>query len=177
VLYLAHSRFLHDYGQPLVAERVQAWDHGSVVKVVYRECSVFGDAPIQMRLASKGPWTKLPAVVVDVMERTWNEFGGYSALKLRNMTHEIGPWKQVHQPGIKNVTISNEAIGQAWPEFSRLIEKPVRQEDSTLAQAVERYRSILGGMAVQEPKGDLAFLIDELDATEDLRKHAASQLS
>ena len=177
LLYLAHSLFIHEHGVPLVKEDFQAWNHGPVVKVLYQECRQYGEGPIQMDLIDDGPWTKLDGEVASVLESTWEGFGGYSALKLREITHRIGPWKDIHKPRVKYLVIPDESIGAAWLEFAKITEKPVGEDAHTeLTEALDHFESVLQKLPARLPKGDPAFLLDELDSLEELRKHAAHQI-
>ena len=177
LLYLAHSLFLDEQGVPLVKEDFQAWNHGPVINVLYQECKPFGDGPVRWDLIDDGPWSKLDNDVTDVLERTWDSFGGYSALKLREITHEIGPWKQTYKTGVKYLVIPDESIGAAWAEFAQFTEKSVGGDTHTgLTDALAHFEGILQDLPAQQSKGDPAFLLDELDSLEALRKHAAHQV-
>ena len=177
LLYMAHSLFLHEHKVALVAEDFQAWNHGPVVGILYREYKPHGEGPIQMELAGDGPWTRLSTEVVDALERTWMGFGGYSAPKLREITHQLGPWPLIHQPGVKNLVIPNESIGASWPEFESLTEKPVvDRERADFNDVLNHFDKLSQKLPARHPKGDPVFLLDELDSLEELRKHAASQI-
>ena len=77
-------------GSPLFRERVEAWDHGPVVPVLYHEYKGCGATPL--------------AVVNDFDENCladddrqavrdiFEYYGQFSAWRLRNMTHDEKPW-------------------------------------------------------------------------------------
>lgn len=177
LLFLAQSRYIHEHGFPLIKEDFEAWDHGPAVGVVYREYSIFRGSPVLVELADDGPWTRLPASAVAVLDQTWDEFGGYSAVKLRDITHKLGPWSSTYRPNVKHLVIPDDAIGLAWPEFASLAVKPVGgTEDGELRRTLDHFGAILAALPAQAPKGDPSFLLEELDSLEELRKHAASQL-
>ncbi|MBX3077740.1 MAG: DUF4065 domain-containing protein [Cryobacterium sp.] len=177
LLYLAQSLFIHERGTPLAKEGFQAWEHGPVVSVLYKECKMYGDGPIRMGLVDDGPWTRLEDDVIDALERTWEGFGGYSALKLREITHQVGPWRNTYRPGVRNLVIPNESIGEAWAEFSKLTERRVRSgAEDELKSALGHFESLLQNLPIRHSMGNPTFLLEELDSLEGTRKHAAAQI-
>lgn len=176
LLYFAQSRFLSDHAAPLLKEDFQAWDHGPAVGVVYREYKFFRAGPIQVELVEDGPWSSFPDDVTTVLNQTWDEFGGYSALKLRNISHQFGPWKQTYKSNVKHLVIAQSLIARAWPEFAAVALKPVVAKDQGLKATLDHFEAVLATLPKQEPHGDPSFLLEELDSLEGLRKHAASQL-
>ena len=175
LLYLAQSRYLHRTGIPLIKEDFAAWKHGPVVAPVYRECSEFGRAPIVMDLAEDGPWHHIPVGVATVLDETWLAFGVYSGWRLRDITHEVGPWREVFIEDVKNIVIPREAIGAAWPEFAALEAEPAISHN-LIEDALDRYKHLSGVVPMGERVGDPAALEEELSRNDLLRKEANSLL-
>lgn len=170
LLYLAESRYRHLSGRRLIREQFEAWKHGPVVQTVYREYSPCGAAPIHEQLAEDGPWTRLSFDAQMVLDEIWDAFGVYSGWRLRDITHENGPWEDVFDPLIKHIVIPDDAIGAAWPEFAALEAEASKPVESVLA----KFRAM--SAPVGERRGDPAQLIDELDRSDHLRREASSLL-
>lgn len=177
LLFLAHARTLSELHQPLLRERVEAWKYGPVVQTVYREFSEFDDKPIELELAADGPWEHLPDVVVGMLDATWDHFGAYSGWRLRELTHEVGPWRRHYSHGIKNIQIPNDEIRDAWVEFRiyGATSLPV-----SAAEQMSILRARLTEAAREQPlgtrEGDPADLTRQLDATAEHRDEAARLL-
>ncbi|MGL5084860.1 MAG: Panacea domain-containing protein, partial [Clostridium sp.] len=102
--------------QPLFKEPLIAWDHGPVVKDVYDEYKdnksnlieynpVETDCAIIQRIENDED-------VRDILEFVIEEYGQYTAWKLRNMTHDERPWNET----IRNQIISNQIIKEYFLE-------------------------------------------------------------
>ena len=91
LLYYAQGTFLAITDEPLFDDPIEAWTHGPVVPAVYHEYKHFDDRGIELENGFD-----LPAFTSDESElllEVYNEFGQFSAWKLRNMTHQETPWK------------------------------------------------------------------------------------
>ena len=113
LVYFAHGWMLGLTGNPLVSEKAEAWPYGPVFPRLYRAFSEFGADPI----ATRG--RKLRCVDDDraraVIDKVWQEYGGFDALTLSAMTHRRGtPWaearKRVNVPWAERPTIPNDGI-------------------------------------------------------------------
>ena len=92
LLYYVQAWSLAQRGGPMFDERIEAWAHGPVV------CELFH------RFADRGRGPVLPEDVdaegeIDLSEEdrafvasVWEAYKGYSALSLREMTHQDEPW-------------------------------------------------------------------------------------
>lgn len=176
LLFLAHSRTLSEFDVPLVVERIEAWRHGPVVQTVYREFREFDERPIDLELAVDGPWDHLPSPFVGVLEDTWDRFGAFSGWRLRDLTHEVGPWRAHFKPDVKNIAIPNEEIGLAWPVFQTYGAAPLPANSDLLDEARSRLRRVAEENPLGTRMGDPRDLVRQLDATEELRREAARLL-
>lgn len=175
LIYLAQSRFLHLSGTSLIREDFSAWKHGPVVASLWKECSEFRDAPIHLDLADDGPWHQLRRDVEIVLDETWMAFGVYSGWRLRDITHEVGPWADVYVPGVRNIVIPRDAIGAAWGEFAKLEAEPAVSHNA-FEDALEKFRLRAANSPLGPRKGDPSALEHELARTDALRKEANSLL-
>ena len=97
-----------------------AWAHGPVVKSLYHEFkhygyATIGDRSIELDLDKMDFIT--PRIsdadehVNVVLEKVWNVYKKFSALDLRNKTHEKHtPWSEVYKPGEFDTEIPDALI-------------------------------------------------------------------
>lgn len=93
LLYYAQGHHLAANGAPLFTEQIQAWSHGPVVPEVYRAFKGFGATPIELPDDDPFSWQDVDLSTAQFLSAVWNTYGGYSAGRLRNMTHEEPPWR------------------------------------------------------------------------------------
>ena len=116
LVYFAHGWNLAITGEPLVNERVLAWEYGPVVKSLWRAFKEFGSQPIT-KDARVPDWE---GDIVDwvtpriddgddpeqndftksLVRRIWNQYGDLKAFQLSELTHlEGSPWSKTRQSG------------------------------------------------------------------------------
>lgn len=122
-IYFAHGWHLAGHNKPLIKNRIEAWEHGPVIRAVYDEFKDFGRNPIAGR-ATVIDWEtgevsvargSFCAETASLLRSTFNYYAGYGAFELSAITHEPGgPWHQVwHRPDGRvkmNMEISNSSI-------------------------------------------------------------------
>ncbi len=104
LLYYAQGCTLALTGEPLFDDEILAWEHGPVVPEIYHKYKKNGSNGIPYD--SNFDYRSLDPRTAAILEEVYQEFGQYSAWKLRNMTHQETPWKKTK----KNDVISNELI-------------------------------------------------------------------
>lgn len=104
LLYYAQGCTLALTGEPLFDDEILAWEHGPVVPEIYHKYKKNGANGIPYD--SNFDYRSLDPRTAAILEEVYQEFGQYSAWKLRNMTHQETPWKKTK----KNDVISNELI-------------------------------------------------------------------
>lgn len=85
---------------PLFLDEIQAWTHGPVVSRVYGEYKTFGSSPIPCPEVESDD---LSAEEKQLVEEVYQEFGQFSAWKLREMTHAELPYQEAEATGSKTV--------------------------------------------------------------------------
>lgn len=175
LLFLAHSRFLHTSGNALLREKVEAWKHGPVVDVVYQEYKRFGDGQIVQPLAADGPWNQLPSDVCSALEDVWDSFAVLSGWALRELTHDVGPWRQHYDPTQRHGVIPNEAIGGAWPMFSTHAAN--RGAEAAALRRLQELRTKAAAMPSSPIQVNGDALLKDYESLADLRREATSLLS
>jgi uncharacterized phage-associated protein len=132
--YIAHGWNWAINGEPLVADDVEAWSFGPVIRDLYDHTKFFGKEPIGRQITPDdsevarffGPGDKsqppYKAVLTDreraVIQHVWRRYGNLSAIRLSELTHQPGtPWFQAFQRG-KNTVIDDDAIKTHYNELA-----------------------------------------------------------
>lgn len=89
LLYYAQGYFLAKKGTPLFDEEFLAWEHGPVIRKIYDEYKKNGSCGI---VYDKDFDVELDEETERILEEVYEEYGQYTAWKLRNMTHQEKPW-------------------------------------------------------------------------------------
>ncbi|HET7233941.1 MAG TPA: type II toxin-antitoxin system antitoxin SocA domain-containing protein [Longimicrobium sp.] len=115
LVYYAQAYHLAMYGEPLIPERVEAWEHGPVVPDLYRSYKQHGAEPIpapdDFDAGEYDPRTR------DLLDEIFEVFGQYSAAKLRNLTHAERPWITAYANGARDRVISHAAMREFYKDF------------------------------------------------------------
>ena len=101
LVYLAHGWYLAITGEPLISEKVEAWQWGPVIRALYHEFKEYGKYPIK-KSATDIERDKMGFFVVSppkdpstiqLLDKVYDVYGGYTAIQLSTLTHEKGtPW-------------------------------------------------------------------------------------
>ncbi len=90
ILYFAQAYFVAKIGRTLFKEKIEAWEYGPVVPVVYHEYKKNGNRPIVL----EHDISTISVTDKKSLDIVWENFGGYSARRLVDMTHAHKPWKE-----------------------------------------------------------------------------------
>ena len=107
LLYYAQSLHLALYDQPLFAEEIQAWRYGPVCPPAYRFYSDFEAQ--QLPFPERKKLSHLSEEIQSVLDEVWENFGGYHAYRLSEMSHLEFPWRKARQ-GLPTAASSTQAI-------------------------------------------------------------------
>ena len=122
LLYYAQGISLAMYEKPIFKEKIEAWQHGPVVRDVYAYFSKFGRNNINIKM-DKEKEEILREIeenkeVSEVLNLTYDNFAIYTAWQLRQMTHEDNtPW---------DITQKTKGLGSIIEQS--LIEKYFKEE-------------------------------------------------
>ncbi|MBI3441572.1 MAG: SocA family protein [Proteobacteria bacterium] len=114
--YYAQGIGIATRGVPLFSDEIEAWQHGPVVPSVYQEYKEHGanDIPPPVGLDSS-IFTKAD---INLMNDVYDEYGQFSAWKLRNMTHQEPPWVNAYKNTHSKI-ITPEALAEHFiPEVN-----------------------------------------------------------
>ena len=100
LLYYAQGFHLAVYNKPLFEESIQAWQHGPVVSEVYQKFKNYGSNAIPLPGIIN---LELDAKTREFLDEIYGTFGQFSAWKLRDMTHEEPPWRDVPKSSFSEI--------------------------------------------------------------------------
>lgn len=103
LIYFCQGFHLAFFDSPLFDEDIQAWSHGPVCPSLYHRFRKFESNPVILIDADNANLADREKHLIDDVYRL---YGQYTASKLRNMTHNEGPWKE-SQP---NAVISKKSL-------------------------------------------------------------------
>lgn len=92
LLYYAQGFHLALYDEPLFKDRIEAWEHGPVVRSVWREYRDRGANPLPVP-------DQLPAIgrrAKTLVDEVYDVYGQFSAWRLRELSHQEPPWAEAY---------------------------------------------------------------------------------
>ncbi|OFE11413.1 hypothetical protein PHACT_12720 [Pseudohongiella acticola] len=119
LVYLCHGWMLGLYGRPLLAENIEAWRYGPVIRSLYAKVKDFRDnpvkGPLKQGLRISAPDETFDEQESDLISQVFEIYGRYSGVALSNLTHESGsPWDVVWKLKGQNSSISNDIISDHY---------------------------------------------------------------
>lgn len=110
LVFIAHGWMLGLYGEPLIADDVQAWKYGPVIPRLYRSIRHFRDKPVKGVLGSEDD-VDLTDFEHDLISQVYKNYGQYTGIELSTLTHQPGsPWALTYQDDVPDLKISDEVI-------------------------------------------------------------------
>lgn len=109
LLYYAQGLYLAKFNKPLFNDDIENWTHGPVVASIYDEYKINKNMGI---VNFNPPIENFTDDEEEILKFTLEEFGQFSASKLRNMTHEETPWKSTK----RNDVIPQNIIAEYFKE-------------------------------------------------------------
>jgi uncharacterized phage-associated protein len=119
LLYYAQGHHLAIYGEPLFSDPIQAWSHGPVVKDVYHQVKHFGRGVVELPPDDDFTWDQVDDETSEFLVKVWNTYGPIAAWRLRDMTHESGPWKRHFVPDERYIVIPQSEIRDYFASLER----------------------------------------------------------
>jgi len=120
LVYIAYGFYAHFEKEKLFVDRIEAWQHGSIIPALYHEAKHFGSNPIPKdfkftfieevtnRQTEMGDsivkvyTPKIPKTsnVNQILDLIWDKYNIYTGWSLRHLTHLKGtPWDKVYNDG------------------------------------------------------------------------------
>jgi len=90
-----------------------------VVPDVYHEYKGCGSSTIELPDDDPFVWEDIDEPTAQLLSGVWNTYGGFSAGRLRNMTHQESPWQDHFRPGERGIVIPGDEIERYFTERNR----------------------------------------------------------
>ena len=113
LLYYAQGYSLAILKRPLFADKIENWEHGPVVPVVYQTYKRYGANLLPVTCLELD---KYQADELYILNRVRSEKGRYTAWSLRDKTHQEAPWQSTHRGQELGLELMQEYFLQALPE-------------------------------------------------------------
>lgn len=114
LVYLCHGWILGGTGQPLILDKIEAWDYGPVIPVLYHRFKEYRGDPIT---ESGEDFSEYfgddfnKSLIEDVLKR----YRDLNGIKLSSITHESdSPWDRTIKKHGRGATIENDLIEQYY---------------------------------------------------------------
>lgn len=144
LVYYAHGWYLALADQPLISERVEAWQYGPVIPALYSQFRRFGNEAItekarELCFRNGKIFLRSPSLAdcedasdaKQLIARVNEEYGKYSAAQLSNATHKSGtPWQEVYRDGARSIAIPDEKIKDY---FKKMMQKGIGSDGQSAA--------------------------------------------
>ncbi len=122
LVYLAHGWNLAINNESLVSGRIEAWDGGPVMRLIWNHLRDFGYNAVGSLLGASrdAPFeAELQEHEREVIRHVWRRYGLYSGAELSEMTHEPGtPWSNAYFGSGRNSALSQSDIRQHFIELA-----------------------------------------------------------
>ncbi|MFW1755756.1 MULTISPECIES: Panacea domain-containing protein [Acinetobacter] len=106
LVYYCQGFHLAMFDEVLFPEKIEAWMHGPVVPALYRHFKESGNGIVEApKTINDSCFSQDQKELLDDVLDTYGQF---SAWRLRNMTHEESPWKNVYAPGENNEILESD---------------------------------------------------------------------
>ena len=106
LVYYAQGFNLALFNKPLFKEHIEAWQHGPVTPVLYNKYKIYESNPIPK--PKRLDFTKFDSKTKSLLNVIFEEYGQFSAWKLRDMSHLTPPW--IKGDKILSKLITNEDL-------------------------------------------------------------------
>jgi uncharacterized phage-associated protein len=120
LLYYAQGTALALKGEKLFADDLLAWTHGPVVARVYHSYKDYGSRPIDFDEDYDD--SGIDDSDKSILEDVYYSFAGFSAWKLREMTHNEDPWKKTPRDEIMDIGLIKDYFDREiidWSEYGK----------------------------------------------------------
>jgi uncharacterized phage-associated protein len=121
LVYMAHGWNLAINDAPLVSGRIEAWDGGPVMRLIWEHIRDFGrNASGLFGKSSDEPFVAdLSERERAVIEHVWKRYGGYTGQQLSDMTHQEGtPWSNAYFGRGRNARLLDDDIKQHFTDLA-----------------------------------------------------------
>lgn len=114
LLYFIQAQFLVDTHEPCFDDKIEAWDVGPVVPVVYHVYKYFGSSSIPLQFIREIDCPLLSDDAAMLIDRILDRCGDYSTIALMDITCKQTPW--INGDKRPSSLITNEDIRKFFAE-------------------------------------------------------------
>jgi len=115
LVYLAHGYNLAIFDEPLIANRIEAWQHGPVIPDLYHAIKHHRNLPVAL---IKGDPEQISDTQNELIQAVYRAYGDKSGGKLSDLTHAFGtPWHEVYDYTKSSTLITDEAIKSHYKDL------------------------------------------------------------
>lgn len=122
LVYIAHGWNLAINREPLVVGRIEAWDGGPVMRLIWNHLRDFGLNAVGglFGATQSQPFVaELSEPERGIISHVWRRYGSFSGVELSEMTHEPGtPWSNAYYGSGRNAPLSQADIHQHFIELA-----------------------------------------------------------
>lgn len=98
--YYAQGLSMATRGEPMFDEKMEAWLHGPVIPALYHSYKDFGSETIPaVRDLDFDAFDPADRMILDDVHSYFGQFSGW---RLRQMTHDEGPWSDAYQENMNH---------------------------------------------------------------------------
>jgi len=98
LIYFCQGYSFAFFNKPLFPDSLEAWPHGPVCPKLYHMLKNYGSLPITASIEPEK--ISLSDGEKELIRMVYDAYGQYSAMGLRKITHEEGPWKDTHTSSV-----------------------------------------------------------------------------
>ncbi|TMM48277.1 Panacea domain-containing protein [Qipengyuania marisflavi] len=122
LVYIAHGWNLAINGEPLVEDRIEAWDGGPVLRIIWnhlRDLGFNAKGGLLGKAEGKPFKAELSGSEKAIIRHVWKRYGSYTGNDLSRMTHQEGtPWSNAYFGMGRNAALKNDDIKQHFTELA-----------------------------------------------------------
>lgn len=113
LVYIAHGWTLGLTGQPLIDQKVEAWQYGPVIRDLYNATRQYGGGKITAPVVAFP--AKLTPAQESMIDQVFELYGKMGGIALSNITHMPDtPWERTYKPGQFGEIIDNDLIAEHY---------------------------------------------------------------
>jgi len=131
LVYFCQGYSIAFFNKPLFPDTIEAWPHGPVCPKLYHILKGYGSLPITASIEPEK--ISLNEEEKQLVRVVYDTYGQYSAMKLRKISHEEGPWKDTQTSAV----ISCEAMSKYFTARVEVIADDHPWTDEEKKKAVE----------------------------------------
>jgi len=98
LIYFCQGYSFAFFNKPLFNDNIEAWTHGPVCPKLYHILKSYGSLPITVSIEPDK--ISLSDSEKQLIRMVYDSYGQYSAMGLRKITHEEGPWKDTQTSSV-----------------------------------------------------------------------------